>query len=79
MPIQNSVKLLEKYGVLSSFVLMRKFKISCDEARIILSFLINNYDNVLWNGQDQVYIDGLLPETSQKKKRKSKFIDVTKP
>lgn len=78
---------LNHYGVLSSALLGRRYKLNFEYARLVLASIVQDYENVKLRTQDQIYIEGReLEEWKPKLKRKRirpikppRWKDVTKP
>lgn len=80
---EKSVNFLNDFGRVVSFHLMMKFRISHEEAREILNDLYNEYENIVRISPDHICLKGNEPrgfgQRKIRKKRKSKFKDITKP
>lgn len=73
---KEHIDLLNEFGMISTCVLMRRYKITCKEAMSILHAIVEDFENVYWSAQEIICIKGREP---QKKAKKSKWLDVTKP
>jgi hypothetical protein len=86
MYTNEHIKLLNKHGALTSSLLAMKDKCNFDYARLIMQEIVNDYENVKFRTEDQIYIEGREREEwlpKEKKKRKyikkpSKWKDITK-
>ena len=81
MILKSHIKLLNEWGGLSSSLIMRRFKIGRDEARILLKQILYEYRNVKATSDDNIFIEEppITKESKQRKKRASIWKDVTKP
>jgi hypothetical protein len=83
----DHIKLLNEFGVLSSALLARKYKMNFDYARLVLQAIVEGYENVAFRSQDQIYIEGREPKEWQPKpkhigirpRKPPRWKDITKP
>lgn len=85
---EQAIDQLNDVGVISTSYLAHKFKVNQDIAKHILTQIVNEYENVKFRNEDQIFIEGReLEEWKPKIRiRKAKYIpkptrwkDVTKP
>jgi hypothetical protein len=81
---QEHIDLLNKYGVLSSALLARKYKLSIVHACSILEAIVEDHENVVHKNKHQIFIEGreygwASDEKRRYRKRPSKWKDITKP
>lgn len=55
---EDHIELLNELGVLSSPLLMRRFKITFEEAREILHSIMVDYENTIRLSENKICIDG---------------------
>ena len=60
---QLCIDLLNKYGCLSSFVVMRNLKVTHEHAMRILKQICEDYVNVFQRSRTQIYICGREPKS----------------
>jgi hypothetical protein len=82
---------LDSFGLLSTALLMRRYRITYEEARAILVAIVQDYLNVEFRTPNQIFIIGREPDMwiseaklskkahAKKAPKKSKWKDVTKP
>lgn len=82
----EEIDLLNAYGVLTSQVLMRMYGIDMASAQEILKEIANDYENVLFRGENLIYIEGRerdewkpKPKTSRvRAKKRARWKDIKK-
>lgn len=87
MYTEEMIKEFNEYGVLSSSYLARKFKMNVEHACLVLSAILNDYTNVIHISKNKICIQGREHSFSNpkqkkiatKKKKESKWKDVTRP
>lgn len=55
---ETHIELLNEMGVLSSPLLMRRFKITFDEAGKVLNSILEDYENVIRLSKNKICIEG---------------------
>lgn len=73
---QYHIDLLNEFGMLSVWVLMRRYKITKEDAKFILNCIIDDHENVYLMEGGMICIQGRELDS---RKKKSKWIDITKP
>ena len=79
------IDILNKYGMLSITLIMRISKCDHENAKNILSFIVEDYENVHWVTENHICIEGresanfLRKENKPRTPRKSKWKDVMRP
>jgi len=84
---KQHVEFLDEFGVLTSTMLMRKFKVTSLPTQEILKQLCNDFLNVYARTKDQICIEGREPiswihrikKKKMKPKKPPRWKDVTKP
>lgn len=79
--IKRCIKYLNKNGALNAALLQRWFKVTPSESFKILTCIVRGFENVKRTSASKVVLidDDILNEKKVRKKRLSKYKDVTKP
>lgn len=95
MYTEEHIKLLNRFGVLSTSLIARKDKCDFRYAKKILLAIVKDYENVHFRSEEQIFIEGREPDfwkpeekrrrmkrqprKNDKTKKISKWKDITKP
>jgi len=88
MYTKDHIELLNKFGVLSTLLLARKYRFGLLYSRKILNAIVQDYENVYFKNKNIIVIEGreLAPWKPKEKKTSKKkppmtprWKDVTKP
>lgn len=87
MELEEDINVLNRLGMISSTVLMRRHKCGIGFAKHILKLIVDNYENVYFKNENKIYIEGrelerLKPKLKIRKKllkKPARWKDITKP
>jgi uncharacterized protein (DUF1919 family) len=71
MYLKEHVDLLNDMGVLTTPLLVKKFKISFENARSILEAIVDDYENVVRHSENKIFIEGRENELMESQMKKS--------